>query len=69
VGLTTAQWDEVTGASGGLTAGAVYYLSATSLGGLTATAPTGSGTFVAQVGVALNDTSLLLSTPATPRQN
>jgi len=69
VQLTTGQWDAVAGGRDGLTPAAVYYLSATSLGGLTTTPPASSGMSVAQIGVALNASSLLLSTPATPRQN
>lgn len=69
VALTTGQWDAVAGTSGGLAPATVYYLSATSLGGLAATPPTSPGTSVAQIGVALSATLLLLSTPATPRRN
>lgn len=37
---TTAQWDAVTGLTGGLTFNAYYFLSPTTAGRLTATAPT-----------------------------
>lgn len=56
---TTTQWDGVTGGSGGLTAGAVYYLSEATAGNLTATAPT-SG-FNLPVGIALSTTELEIS--------
>ena len=55
---TTAQWDAITGASGGLTPGAVYYLHPTVAGRITATAPTATGQFVAKIGVALSTTIL-----------
>lgn len=51
---TTAQWDAVTGGTGGLTAGSVYYLDAATPGMLTATAPTTAGQFVVRVGLALS---------------
>lgn len=69
VALTEAQWDDVTGDSGGLTPGAVYFLSDVTNGGLTTSAPSDPGTFVCQVGTALNATTLILSTPAFPREN
>jgi hypothetical protein len=53
---TTGQWDAVTGGSGGLTAGSVYYLSAATAGGITTTAPTTG--YVAQIGIALSTTEL-----------
>ena len=53
---TTAQWDVVTGQVGGLTAGAKYYVSPTTAGGLTTTAPTADGEVVAPVGQALSTT-------------
>lgn len=53
---TTTQWDAVTGGTGGLTAGAVYYLSASTAGQLTATAPTTSGQFVIRIGKAISTT-------------
>ncbi len=69
--LTTAQWDAVvTGGSGGLLRGRAYYMDAATAGKLTSTKPTSSGTFVTRVGIALNPTSLMLTTPAlTPTQN
>ena len=53
----TAQWDAVTGESGGLTAGAIYYLSPTSPGELTQNAPVTVNQYVVQVGRALNSTN------------
>lgn len=58
VEATTGQWDAVTGQSGGLTFNARYYLSNTTAGALTTTAPA-SG-FVVLVGVALSATKLAL---------
>lgn len=62
---TTAQWDDVTGDSGGLTAGDVYYLSAAEEGLLTTTAPSSTGNFVKKVGVALSDTQMQLAISQT----
>ncbi|HEY9697018.1 MAG TPA: hypothetical protein V6D10_07130 [Trichocoleus sp.] len=58
---TTTQWDAVTGGTGGLTAGAVYYLSATTAGQMTVTAPTTSGQYVIRIGKALSTTIFDLS--------
>lgn len=55
---TTGQWDAITGQTGGLTVGAIYYLSPTTAGQLTATAPSAVGHFVARVGKALSETEL-----------
>jgi hypothetical protein len=61
VTLTTAQWDAVvTGQSGGLTAGAWYYLSSATAGFLTTTAPSVGGTFKTLVGLAISPTELQL---------
>jgi hypothetical protein len=54
---TTAQWDAITGGSGGLTAGSVYYLDATA-GLLTSTALTTAGQYVARIGLAVSTTEL-----------
>lgn len=69
VTLTTAQWDHVTGGSGGLTRSGVYYLDwgFNSFGKLTTVVPPTSGMAISQVGVALNPTTLLLSLPAVPK--
>lgn len=53
---TTGQWDAVTGQSGGLTFGAKYFLSNTTAGALTTTAPT-SG-YIAPVGIAMSTTKM-----------
>lgn len=58
---TTAQWDAITGQTGGLTAGSVYYLDPATAGKLTATAPTTVGQYVVRVGVASNTTDFLLN--------
>jgi hypothetical protein len=55
---TTGQWDNVTGGSGGLVAGTVYYLDPDSAGDITATAPTTVGDFVVRVGRALSSTEM-----------
>jgi hypothetical protein len=59
VTLTTAQWDAIAGTTGGLTAGTVYYASATA-GALTSTLPAATGNFDTTVGIALSSTTLLL---------
>jgi hypothetical protein len=62
---TTGQWDAVTGDSGGLTSGSIYYLSPTVAGRLTKTAPTTGGQYVVRVGRALSSTVLdLMMTPS-----
>lgn len=53
---TTAEWDAVTGQTGGLTPGANYYLDPTTAGMLTTTAPTADGHVVAPVGQAKSTT-------------
>lgn len=60
VSATTGEWDAVTGDSGGLTAGTVYYLDTTA-GLLTTTAPSGSGNYVTWVGVGITATEMMLS--------
>jgi len=59
--LTTAQWDAVTGGSGGLTPNARYYVSSATAGLITATPPVSEGTFVSPVGLALSATELLVT--------
>lgn len=68
VTLDEDDWDGVTGDSGGLTRGAVYYAS-TTIGLLTTTPPSASGSFIVQVGIAMNPTTMLLSCPCVPRVN
>lgn len=53
---TTGQWDAVTGESGGLVAGALYYLSSTTAGRITRFPPERA----VIVGIALDTTDLLL---------
>lgn len=57
---TTTQWDAITGQTGGLTPGVDYWLSATTAGKLTTTAPTADGEFVVPVGHALSATEFEL---------
>lgn len=59
--LTTAQWDAVTGQSGGLTPQAKYYLSPTTAGHLTTTKPTAGGNFAVYLGFALSSTTLMIN--------
>ena len=56
---TTTQWNAVTGGAGGLTAGAKYWLSNGTAGGITATAPTTG--WLVYVGKALSTTQLELA--------
>jgi hypothetical protein len=55
---TTGQWDAITGESGGLTAGTIYYLSAATAGRLVEIAPTAVGQFVVQIGKAISTTEM-----------
>lgn len=52
----TLKWDSITGQTGGLTEGAVYFLSESAAGKLTLNAPDDHGDFVAPIGTALSDT-------------
>lgn len=54
---TVSEWDAVTGATGGLTAGALYYLSTTA-GQITSTPPSGAGQYIIPIGMALSTTEL-----------
>jgi hypothetical protein len=58
--LPTAEWDAITGGSGGLTRGSYYYLSAATAGHLTTTEPSSEGTFGIRVGLALSTTTMLI---------
>lgn len=62
---TTAQWDAVTGQTGGLTVDAFYYLDPAAAGKLTATAPTTTGQYIAPVGQAQDATTLLVGIQPT----
>lgn len=57
--LSTAQWDAVTGGSGGLVPGARYYLDVAP-GMITTTPPSAPGTSVTALGRALSSTDLIL---------
>jgi hypothetical protein len=61
VSLTTAQWDAVTGTTGGLAFNTPYYLDPANPGNLTATAPTTVGQLVTLVGVAVSTTDMDLA--------
>lgn len=58
---TTAEWDVITGQTGGLTPGAIYFLSGATAGKLTTTATTASGQFLIRVGQALSTLALEIS--------
>lgn len=58
---TTAQWDAVTGQTGGLTPGSAYWLSSATAGRITVTAPTTQGEFVVRLGRAISTTALEIS--------
>lgn len=58
---TAAQWDAVTGQTGGLTVGSVYYLSPATAGRLTITPPSAAGEYVARIGRAISSTALEIS--------
>lgn len=60
VTLTTTQWDAIAGTTGGLTFKTIYYLSASTAGAITATAPSTVGQYVQQVGIALSTTEMEL---------
>jgi hypothetical protein len=59
---TTAQWDAVTGDTGGLDWTQVYYLDPTTPGRLTQTPPSVAGKFVVPVGKAISATELNIKT-------
>lgn len=61
---STGDWDAVTGETGGLTPGAVYYLDAATAGKLTQTAPTTTGQFVVKCGLAISTTEMDIDTTA-----
>ena len=56
----TAQWDAVTGETGGLVANQVYYLSSTTEGLTVNAAPTAATKYVKPVGIGLNTTEMLI---------
>jgi hypothetical protein len=61
VTATTAQWDTVTGGSGGLVFNTLYFLDPATFGKLTATPPTTVGQCLTLVGRGLSTTELALS--------
>lgn len=65
--LTTGEWDAVAGTTGGLTAGTQYFLSGTTAGALTATAPSTSGHYVLPILVALSTTEAYILADWTQR--
>lgn len=67
VTLTTAQWDAFASTTGGLVADDTYYVNAA--GHISFAPNVVSGQWSVQVGVALNATQLLLSTPSLPLLN
>lgn len=62
VDLPTADWDAVTGSTGGLEVGETYFVSMQGEPGLAPDAPSGSG-FIIQIGQALSSTRLGLGLP------
>jgi len=56
--LTTGQWDAVAGTSGGLSPDTIYFLDPGTAGHITATVPSSTGQYVAEVGIALSTTEL-----------
>lgn len=58
---STSEWDAITGQTGGLTPGSIYFLSAATAGQLTTTAPTATGHYVRAIGRAISTTSLEIS--------
>jgi hypothetical protein len=61
---TTVQWDFVTGQSGGLTTGSIYYLAFTPGKLTTIPPPSPSGEYIVEVGMALSSTSLKINITA-----
>jgi hypothetical protein len=59
--LTTTQWNTAFGTASGLTPGTTYFLSATTAGLGTATAPSTTGQYVTRLGIALSTTELLIN--------
>ena len=55
---TTGQWDAVTGETGGLVAGTVYYLDPATAGNLTLTAPSTVSQYVVRVGQGISTTEM-----------
>jgi len=68
VELTTAEWDIITGETGGLTVSEVYYLSDNS-GVNAGELSVDPGSLIVQIGVALNATTMLVGLPAVPAED
>lgn len=62
--ISMADWTTIIG-SASLTTGAIYYLSPTTAGKLTATAPSTVGQYVQEVGFAIDTTTLLVKPRTT----
>lgn len=62
---TTAEWDAITGGTGGLTAGADYYLDPSTAGRLTTVAPSTDGQVLAPVGKAASTTDFDITVGTT----
>ena len=58
---TTTQWDAVAGTTGGLTAGAIYYLDESTAGLMTEAAPSSVSEFVIRVGKAISTIEMEIS--------
>lgn len=58
ISATTAEWDALTGDTGGLVKDTFYFVSPTTAGSITKTAPTTAGQFVVCVGIAISTTEL-----------
>lgn len=58
--LSISDWTTVIG-SASLTSGSLYYLSSTTAGQLTTTAPSAAGSFVCPVGLAVSNTDLQIN--------
>lgn len=62
---TTGQWDTAFGTTGGLTFNTKYYLSAATAGVGTATAPSTTGQYVVELGIAVSTTVLKIDIKQT----
>lgn len=63
--LTTAQWDNITGETGGLRPGKVYFLDNSDVGRITRVVPTTVGHYIVKLGTAINtiDFAIMIGTP------
>jgi hypothetical protein len=60
--MTTAQWDAITGGSGGLIADTNYFLDPATAGKMTSVVPTTVGQYVVEIGTAFSTTELNIKT-------